>query len=184
MKTGNQTQSDVYRLLNKYKLLQILRDYTPILVGTVPIGINIQTSDLDIICEVKNFVVFEIQVREQFEHFRDFSLIRREVEGMERIKVNFMIERWPIEIFGQNKPTDEQNGYLHMVIEDRMLKLFGLKFKEQIIKLKIEGLKTEPAFARLLQLDGDPYLKLLQINKWSDEELRDLWVDLTMNEDT
>lgn len=86
-----------------------------------------------------------------------------------------MIENWPIEFFGQNKPTTEQNGYLHMIIEDRMLSLYGKKFKEQIIQLKSTGMKTEPAFAKILRLEGDPYLRILELIKWTDEELRDLW---------
>ncbi|MOA01231.1 hypothetical protein D3C78_1206230 [compost metagenome] len=56
-----------------------------------------------------------------------------------------------------------------------MLNLYGMKFKEQIIKLKSEGVKTEPAFAHILQLEGDPYIILLEMSNWTDEELRILW---------
>ncbi|WP_373288499.1 DUF4269 domain-containing protein [Paenibacillus silvae] len=164
-------------MLSKHKILKILQNYNPILVGTIPIGINIETSDLDIICEVKNFEEFERLCKEHFRDKQGFSITRRVVEEIERIKINFMIENWPIELFGQNKSTSEQNGYLHMIIEDRMLKLYGKKFKEHIIHLKSTGMKTEPAFAKILRLEGDPYLKLLEINNWTDEELRDLWVD-------
>lgn len=162
-------------MLKKYRLLETLRDYDPILVGTVPIGVNIKGSDLDIISEVKDFNDFERQMEEQFNKYFEFSLTRRVVNSVERIKVNFVIEGWPIEIFGQDKPTHEQNGFRHMVIEDRMIRMYGEKFKDQIIQLKIEGLKTEPAFAKILKLEGDPYLRLLEIYKWTDEELRDLW---------
>jgi hypothetical protein len=110
LRTGSQTQAEVYRLLSRYKLLQLLRDYDPILVGTVPIGIHVEGSDLDIICEVKDF---EILVRAYFKDYRGFSVIRRQVDGMERIKANFYLENWPVEIFGQNKPTNEQNGFRH-----------------------------------------------------------------------
>lgn len=105
----------------------------------------------------------------------EFLMQPRIVEGVERITINFTIEGWPIEIFGQNKPTHEQNGFVHMVIEDRMLNLYGMKFKEQIIELKSEGVKTEPAFAHILQLEGDPYIILLEMSNWTDEELRILW---------
>ncbi|MNN40387.1 hypothetical protein D3C81_1544600 [compost metagenome] len=159
-------------MIKKYKLIEKLLEYSPIVVGTVPIGIHNQSSDLDIICEVRNFEEFEKVVGAHFKHLPDFTFIRRVVEGIERVKINFTLEGWPIEIFGQNKPTHEQNGFVHMVIEDRMLKLFGEKFKEQIIQLKSEGFKTEPAFANLLQLEGDPYITLLEMNNWTDEELK------------
>ncbi|WP_239616841.1 DUF4269 domain-containing protein [Cohnella mopanensis] len=174
---GNKTQTEIYHILSKNMVLQIIQNHNPILVGTIPIGINIETSDLDIICEVKDFDEFERLCNEHFRDHHGFLITRREVEGIERIKINFMIENWPIEIFGQNKPTTEQNGYLHMIIEDRMLTMYGKKFNEQIIQLKSKGLKTEPAFAKILKLEGDPYLKLIELYNWTDEELRDLWVD-------
>jgi len=182
LKTGNRIQAEVYQLITKYRLIEILRDYDPILVGTVPIGVNVKSSDLDIICEVKGFNDFERQMEEQFKDYFDFSLTRRVVNDMERIKVNFVIEGWPIEIFGHEQPTREQNGFRHMVIEDRMLRIYGKHFKDQIILLKIEGLKTEPAFAKVLKLEGDPYLRLLEIYNWTDDELRELWKESNTSE--
>ncbi|MOA62849.1 hypothetical protein D3C78_1883950 [compost metagenome] len=64
-----------------------------------------------------------------------------------------------------------------MVIEDRLLRLFGEKFKQYIIQLKSNGMKTEPAFAKALHIQGDPYLELLSLNNWTDAKLRGLWVD-------
>jgi hypothetical protein len=147
------------------------------LVGTVPLGINIDTSDLDIICEVKDIAEFGRHCHAHFGDYQGFTMTRRVVEEIERMRVNFMIENWPIELFGQNKPTTEQYGYVHMIIEHRLLTLYGEKFKEQIIQLKSTGLKTEPAFAKLLRLEGDPYLRLLEIAHWKDEELRTLWAE-------
>ncbi|MNM69658.1 hypothetical protein D3C81_812670 [compost metagenome] len=177
LQSGDQVQAEVYQLLSKHKILQLLQRYKPILVGTVPIGINIDTSDLDIICEVKDFVEFERLVKELFNDQHGFTISRKVVEGIERITVNFQVEDWPIEIFGQNKPTTLQNGLLHMIIEDRMLNMYGKKFKERIIQLKSEGLKTEPAFAKALNLLGNPYLKLLELMDCTKEQLRVLWKD-------
>lgn len=177
LRCGDSTQADVYQLLVNYRIFQILRNYQPILVGTVPIGIPVETSDLDIICSVQDFNEFERLNKVNFGIYKGFSISRRTVEGIERVKINFTIEKWPIEIFGQNKPTLIQNGFLHMVIEERLLRLFGNKFKEYIIHLKSNGIKTEPAFAKALNIQGDPYLELLSLNNWSDAELRGLWVD-------
>ena len=44
-----------------------------------------------------------------------------------------------------------------MVIEGRLLDLAGESFRHNVIELEQSGLKTEPAFARLLGLNGDPY---------------------------
>jgi hypothetical protein len=50
-----------------------------------------------------------------------------------------------------------------MIIESRILKEKGIDFKEKIIKLKSSGIKTEPAFAKLLGLNGNPYVELLKL---------------------
>lgn len=177
LSTGNQTQIDVYQLLRRHRILDQLQKYSPVLVGTVPIEINVADSDLDIICEVYDFEQFEREVRSHFNRYPGFAVSRKTKDSMERIKANFICEKWPIELFGQAMPTVKQNGYKHMVIEARLLKLYGNNLKERIIELKSKGMKTEPAFTQILQMDGNPYQELLKLYKYSDEELRNLWVD-------
>lgn len=53
-----------------------------------------------------------------------------------------------------------------MLIEYNLLKTYGDPFRERIIQLKKQGIKTEPAFAQLLGLKGDPYLALLDLEKF------------------
>jgi hypothetical protein len=49
-----------------------------------------------------------------------------------------------------------------MLIEHRLLLKHGEAFKNKVIELKQNGLKTEPAFAKLLGIEGDPYEELLK----------------------
>lgn len=77
---------------------------------------------------------------------------------------NFQIDGFAIEIFGQNLPTRQQVSYRHMLIEYEVLIQKGESFRQKIIDLKKQGLKTEPAFALLLGLKGDPYQSLLNYN--------------------
>ncbi|MGG1314142.1 DUF4269 domain-containing protein [Cohnella laeviribosi] len=176
---GTQTQVQVYGILKRLRLMDLLKEYNPILVGTVPLDLDVPGSDLDIICEVREFDPFERLITRSFGKEEEFLFTRRRVQGIERIKANFNYKGWPIEIFGQAIATIEQNGFKHMVIEARLIELFGIRFKDTVRKLKAEGIKTEPAFAQVLRLEGDPYEKLLEIYDWSDEELRRLWADST-----
>ena len=48
-----------------------------------------------------------------------------------------------------------------MLIEYRLLRERGEMFRQEIIALKKQGHKTEPAFAIALGLKGDPYRELL-----------------------
>lgn len=52
LKNGNERQKKAYEILTKYRILEKMKDYSPILAGTVPIEIDIKGSDLDIIFEV------------------------------------------------------------------------------------------------------------------------------------
>lgn len=166
LKTGNERQKRAYEVLTKYKVLEKLKPYSPILAGTIPIEIDVEGSDLDIICEV------DLRFEEDFlDDIALFRLIPKDIEvqvenivvnGENSITLNFMLEDFPIEIFGQNKPTPQQNAYLHMIAEHKILQEKGEEFKRKIIELKKQGIKTEPAFGMLMNLEN-PYEDLLKL---------------------
>ncbi|QHW34307.1 DUF4269 domain-containing protein [Paenibacillus rhizovicinus] len=176
LQSGHVVQTEVFALLTKHRIMEKLAIYDPVLVGTVPIGIQTASSDLDIICCVADFDRFEADARTLFHREAGFVCKRSEAAGdrSERITVNFMVENWPIELFGERLPVRQQNGFRHMVIESRLLALFGEAFRVRVVRLKNEGMKTEPAFARVLRIAGDPYGGLLALETWSDEKLEAL----------
>lgn len=167
LSVGTPVQLEVYHLLKRERFMELLEDYSPILVGTIPLDIDVEGSDLDIICEVYDLASFERFVEKNFSSYKGYTSVCRYVEGVQRIKVNFQCGRWPIEIFGQAIATVEQNGYRHMIVEHRLLKHYGRQFKDRVRSLKHSGVKTEPAFAQILGLEGDPYRKLLEYVDWS-----------------
>ena len=134
----------------------------PILVGTIPLGIDIENSDLDIVCQVYDFEEFKQILQDNFSAYRNFKIINKDKDI---IVCNFIENNMEIEIYASNIESDKSNGYRHMIIEYKLLKLYGKQFKEEVIKLKREGLKTEPAFAKILNLNGNPYEKLLEFEK-------------------
>jgi hypothetical protein len=68
---------------------------------------------------------------------------------------------YKVEIFAQDIPADQQMAYLHLLKEYALLEKYGAVFKRKIIALKKNGIKTEPAFCKLLGIKGDPYAGLL-----------------------
>ena len=48
-------------------------------------------------------------------------------------------------------------------MEHRVLLAKGEEFRQEVINLKRQGWKTEPAFAKLLGLNGNPYEELLKL---------------------
>ena len=162
LKTGNPKQIRAYETLKQNKVLETLSEFDPILAGTIPINIDIENSDLDIICYWKNKTEFVSAISSSFENKNDFKIRETIIDQRESVIANFIIDNFEIEIFGQNIPTKEQNAYKHMIIEHEILESKGENFRLEIIKLKQNGYKTEPAFGELLGLKINPYLELLE----------------------
>ena len=162
LKSGNDIQRKAYKILLKTNIFTELCVFNPILVGTIPIGINIESSDLDIICYWQNKNSFINTIYNIFHQEQGFKLSEKTIGGKVSVIVNFTFDEFEIEIFGQNIPTKSQNGFRHMMIEYNLLETNDSTFRQEIIQLKKQGLKTEPAFAKLLGLEGNPYDELLK----------------------
>ncbi|MCF2219946.1 DUF4269 domain-containing protein [Chryseobacterium sp. PS-8] len=166
LKNGNERQKRAYEVLTRYQIFEKLKNYSPILAGTIPIEIDIEESDLDIICEVdlnfeENFLE-ELSFKKIIPVETEVTVENIMIENEKAIVMNFRLEEFSIEIFGQNRPVTKQNAYLHMIAEYKILQEKGENFKQKIIKLKKQGIKTEPAFGILLNLEN-PYEDLLKM---------------------
>ena len=161
LKTGNQRQKLAYLTLQKYKIMEILKEFQPTLVGTIPLEIDLPESDLDIICFCRNQEVFTKKLISFYGDEPGFAIYSKEFQNLPSTIATFSIPEFTIEIFAQNRPISQQTAYIHLIHEFQILKNKGADFKNAIKKLKGQGYKTEPAFAKLLGLKGDPYLELL-----------------------
>ncbi|WP_145046119.1 DUF4269 domain-containing protein [Paenibacillus xylanexedens] len=172
---GNERQQDAYRVLQESRVLLTLAAFQAYPAGTVPIDIDIPGSDLDILCEAYDLDAFAIHIERDLGNLRHFHCNRgtRSMDGTSYVTCNFQIDHWPIEIFAQAVPVQQQNAYLHMKVEWELLQLWGSEGQREIRRLKRSGLKTEPAFAQVLGLQGDPYVEMLHLATWSHTELRD-----------
>ncbi|GAB3796372.1 DUF4269 domain-containing protein [Spirosoma humi] len=161
LKTGNTRQKQAYSILTHHKIMDKLVRFTPILVGTIPIDIAIDSSDLDIICCWDDKQAFQATVLDSFNGHTGFRVHDYSEHNTDYVVANFMIDHVEIEIFGQNIPTRQQMAYRHMLIEHTLLTERGEFFRQQILDLKRQGYKTEPAFGKLLGFQTNPYEELL-----------------------
>jgi len=169
LKNGNSIQQNCFWILHDLNIIHLLLEYDPLVVGTIPIGINIEGSDIDIICNVEDFTVFHQLIIDNFSCFSSFQYHKK----VHSYTAGFIYENVPIEIYAEKKDTVLQNGFRHMMIEYRLLRLADKYFRQQIIKLKEEGYKTEPAFGKLLHMEH-PYEDLLLICDFNDEQLKNM----------
>jgi hypothetical protein len=161
LRNGNEKQICAFNLLTNNKILKLLAGFDPILAGTIPLNIDIEGSDLDIICCWKNKDEFITVVKSNFASNLNFKISETIMHQQDTVVANFLIDDFEIEIFGQNTPSKQQYAFRHMLIEYRILAEKGEDFRIAVIGLKQQGFKTEPAFAQLLGLSGNPYEALL-----------------------
>lgn len=163
---GNATQRKAYGVLTAFRLFELLQPFQPVLAGTIPLAIDIPGSDLDIICCWDDEAAFAEYATRHFGHFPDFECLHKSIRNRPTVLVRFTAGDFPIEIFGQNRPAAEQEAVRHLLVEYAILQEKGEVFRQAVIDLKRQGMKTEPAFGRLLGMaDGDVYEQLLALMK-------------------
>ena len=105
LKVGNDRQRRAYEVLTKYKIFEVLDYYSPILAGTIPIEIDVEGSDLDIICELdfrfEEFFLDDIIWSKMIPNNVDLKADYLYVNDEKSLVINFKLEDFPIEIFAQ-----------------------------------------------------------------------------------
>ena len=167
---GNLRQQQAYKVLTTHRIMERLASYQPILVGTIPLAIDIESSDLDIVCCNPDPMVFSTHLADSFAHYERFIIETKSFKERTTVICRFIVEDFPVEIFGQDVPSTQQEAFIHLMNEKLILLQHGPEFRKEITRLKKAGMKTEPAFALLLGLQGDPYQAMLRINSNSSTE--------------
>lgn len=158
---GTPMQQRVFSILTAHHLLAKLAPYHPIVAGTIPLGINIDGSDVDILLQAGDLTGLKQHLTTLFSQHAGFSIRIGKKNGHAALICRFAIQGLPFELYATDVPTDRQPAYLHMVKEFEILKEKGPAFAGKIKSLKRKGIKTEPAFCLLLGIAGDPYQALL-----------------------
>lgn len=161
--TGNERQKSAHKTLQSLGIFETLKAFDPLLAGTIPLGIDLPESDLDVICYCPDEAQFSQELVRHFGDHREFDIRTLFFAGVKSVVATFFYEDFEIEVFGQNIPSSEQNAYQHMLIEHQLLMSRDEHFRKQVIDLKQNGESTEGAFAMLLGLEGDPYEALLKL---------------------
>jgi hypothetical protein len=149
---GSPIQQAGYRAIVSSGVLELLKEFDPVVVGTLPLDLFVEGSDIDIICNFSDAEKF----RSVFHHST-----RKELNGVDSVIANFDFNGFEFEVVGQPLAVREQFAYRHMIVEWNILEANDEFFRDQILSLKKSGVKTEPAFAQLLGLPGNPYKTLL-----------------------
>lgn len=164
---GTRSQRHLWDVLKHHQLLTKLQAFQPQLVGTIPLAIDHAQSDVDIVVGYQNQAVFLAACRKEFGHYHQFQCSQYAAHAVCRFYCDGLL----IELYAIEGASVATNGYRHFCIEERLLKLFGEPLRELIQKLKLSGIKTEPAFAHVFRLTGNPYEALFLFETMDDQTI-------------
>ena len=156
------TKSNYVEALDRVGALPALAAFDPHVAGTPPLGLDLPTSDIDILCHAPDAHMFTETVWATFGQRTGFSIKQRLCVDRPVI-ASVVAYNWDFGLFGQAEPVPEQRGWRHFLVERRLLSLSGVGFRTAVMAERRAGAKTEPAFAAVLRLRGDPYQAMLNI---------------------
>ncbi|RAK62672.1 DUF4269 domain-containing protein [Hymenobacter edaphi] len=174
LQTGTPRQRAAHAALQQLGILATLQPYGPVLAGTIPLAVDVAGSDLDLICQAAEAQqpVLARLLRRHYGALPGFELHCTRWQEQPTVVSRFRAVGFAWEIFAQPLPAPQQQAVRHLQVEHAVLQAGGEAWRRAVRQLKQQGLKTEPAFARLLGLPGDPYAALLALESWSAETLR------------
>lgn len=156
--------------LDRSGLLAALARFDPHVAGTPPLGLDLPDSDIDVLCHMADAFSFTRTLWDFARGLCGFT-VHQWTGGGRPIVASFRTAGWRIEVFGEARPVSLQRGWRHFAIERRLLALGGEALRAAVMERRRDGMKTEPAFADVLRLGGDPYVALLDLEAASDDAL-------------
>jgi hypothetical protein len=154
--------------LAECEVVGVLAPFDPRIAGTPPLGLDLPGSDIDVLCFAPDAHAFTDTVWHNFSSAPAFTA-KQLVRAPRPVVASFEVAGWRIELYGEAIPVEQQRGWRHFVIEQRLIALGGEDLPVAVLALRGQGMKTEPAFAAVLKLSGDPYLALLDLGEQDDE---------------
>lgn len=171
----------VFDAIKESNVLTKMQLFNPLVCGTFPLGINNDNSDVDICLTYSNENHFTTELLKNFSHCEDFKLQDTTVASGRALIATFKVKQIQFELFGQSLMSEKQNSYQHFQAEEKILKYSNYIpnvdkgiFKEKLLAARALGFKTEPAFAKVLNLKTDAFEEVLQLNKVSIANLNQL----------
>lgn len=161
----------VWNAILNSKILEIFAKNQPLIAGTFPLNVEVETSDVDILLQSTELEAVKLTLNNHFGACQEFSQHTKVIDDLDSLVCHFVFNDVPFEVFVQNKEPVRQTAYLHFLVEERLLKLGGKDFKDKVAEERGKGSKTELAFTTVLGLTEDPFRALLKLQGMTASEL-------------
>jgi hypothetical protein len=168
---GGRRQQEAFACLSRLGIFDKLAAHGPVLAGAIPIGVDIETSALEIILSAQNLELLAEEISSLFKSQTSFAITHALIQNIPTLLASFEADGFPLQLFAQNRSPLSQANVLHLLVEARLLAFAPGDAREKIRDLKRSGLDTAAAFARCFAIDGNPNQELLKLALSTDREL-------------
>jgi len=165
---GTESQRRAGVIVGELGLLEHLAPWYGALVSSFNLGLDRPGSDIDIICEAPDGQVFRGEMERRYGHHDAFAV---RVRPTGETVASFIYRGVPVEVFAGPLPVNRNAAWRHLNVMRRVLRIGGEWVREAIRAGRGRGLKGEAALAHLLDLPGDPYVVLQELEEWEDGEI-------------
>lgn len=150
-----------------------MKPYKPVWVGSYPLGIDAETSDINILLEPEQLRVFLVDVRKHYGHHDDFKLVWKAINKTPTIVARFQVKGFWVDMFAQCRPLNEQDAFVQMLMTARLLAIGGDEACEGIRQNKTNGQNTPDAIMAYFNIETDnAQQKLLDYARFDNDRLR------------
>jgi hypothetical protein len=132
-------------------------------VGSIPLDLHGEDADADIVCSAEDLEAFVAAMAEAFDEQPGFRAQIEPYLGRPSSIVRFRLPDLPVEVFARPAPVEAHESFRHHKAAFRLLAIGGEDLAQRVRGLKAMGMKTEPAFAMTLGLEGDPAMAMLEL---------------------
>lgn len=170
-----ENNTKVMSAINELNVLADLKEHQALVAGTFPLGMHTDDSDVDVLLKAQDLDALEVKLKEMYSSNVGYSSEQKEKSGLNSLIVKFQFQGVEFELFAQDHDTPTQVAFKHYQIEEKLLKYMGESFRQEVLDFrKSEGMKTEPAFAKALGEESDPYKFLAKLSLSPIELLEEL----------
>ncbi len=166
--------SRVHEALQDAGVLRDLRSKNPLVVGTFPLGLSLESSDVDVLLAAADLGTLAKDLEQLYGLRPGFFLEHRSVNERPTLICRFTQGGVRFELFAQNQEPVQQDAFRHYLAQERLLKLGGEELRQRVLHLRSAGTKTEAAFCQALKLTGDPFQRMLEVQRLGTGQVRAL----------
>jgi len=166
-----EANTGVLDALTRSCALPLLRAHDPLIAGTLPLGLAVDTSPVEVLFRADDRAEAERFLRLTFGDLPGFEVCRMDRAGVPSLVARFVFSDVPFELCAQPVDAVRQTAFRHFQVEALLLKVHGAAFRARVSEQRRSGMSTESAFAGVLGLRGDPLEALLHLHGKTEPEL-------------